>query len=208
MTQSVRRRLAPEERRNHLLDCARQIVLDQGLSTLTMERLASEAGVSNPLIYKYFDTRLQLLQELLIREHKAFQQSFTESEPRVGSYRDVLRGYVDINFRQFAGGDVLGILLGQADVSQVLKDRERARHAPFLINELAHEFNIAKSLAEKILVLSSGASLAAAEHYSRVGGDREAQIDQTVAFIFGGIQQILKARPSDDLISAAAYSPR
>lgn len=197
MTQSVRRRLAPEERRNHLLDCARQIVLDQGLSTLTMERLASEAGVSNPLIYKYFDTRLQLLQELLIREYKAFQQSFTESEPRVGSYRDVLRGYVDINFRQFAGGDVLGILLGQADVNQVLKDRERARHAPFLINELAHEFNIAKSLAEKILVLSSGASLAAAEHYSRVGGDREAQIDQTVAFIFGGIQQILKARPSE-----------
>ena len=197
MTQSVRRRLAPEERRNHLLDCARQIVLDQGLSTLTMERLASEAGVSNPLIYKYFDTRLQLLQELLIREYKAFQQSFTESEPRVGSYRDVLRGYVDINFRQFAGGDVLGILLGQADVSQVLKDQERARHAPFLINELAHEFNIAKSLAEKILVLSSGASLAAAEHYSRVGGDREAQIDQTVAFIFGGIQQILKARPSE-----------
>ena len=197
MTQSVWRRLAPEERRNHLLDCARQIVLDQGLSMLTMERLASEAGVSNPLIYKYFDTRLQLLQELLIREYKAFQQSFTESEPRVGSYRDVLRGYVDINFRQFAGGDVLGILLGQADVSQVLKDRERARQAPFLINELAHEFNIAKSLAEKILVLSSGASLAAAEHYSRVGGDREAQIDQTVAFIFGGIQQILKARPSE-----------
>ena len=197
MTQSVRRRLAPEERRNQLLDCARQIVLDQGLSTLTMERLASEAGVSNPLIYKYFDTRLQLLQELLIREYKAFQQSFTESEPHVGSYRDVLRGYVDINFRQFAGGDVLGILLGQADVSQVLKDRERARHAPFLINELAHEFNIAKSLAEKILVLSSGASLAAAEHCSRVGGDREAQIDQTVAFIFGGIEQILKARPSE-----------
>ena len=82
-------------------------------------------------------------------------------------------------------------------MSQVLKDRERARHAPFLINELAHEFNIAKSLAEKILVLSSGASLAAAEHYSRVGGDREAKIDQTVAFIFGGIEQILKARPSE-----------
>ena len=195
MTQSVRRRLAPEERRNHLLDCARQIVLDQGLSTLTMERLASEAGVSNPLIYKYFDTRLQLLQELLIREYKAFQQSFTESEPRVGSYRDVLRGYVDINFRQFAGGELLGILLAQADVSQVIKDRARARHAPFFINELVHEFTIPKNLAEHILVLASGASLAAAEHYSRIGGDREEQIDQTVSFILGGIEQILNARP-------------
>lgn len=194
MTQFERRRLSPEERRNQLLDCARQVVLSQGLSTLTMERLATEAGVSNPLIYKYFDTRLQLLQELLIREYKAFQKSFAQSGPRVGSYRDVLRGYVDINFRQFAGGDVLGILLGQADVSQVLKDRERARYAPFFINELAQEFNIPKSLAEKILVLASGASLAAAEHYSRVGGDREGQIDQTVSFIFGGIEQILNAR--------------
>ena len=195
MTQSVRRRLSPEERRNQLLDCARQIVLERGLSTLTMERLASEAGVSHPLIYKYFDTRLQLLQELLVREYKAFQQSFTQAEPRVGGYREVLRGYVDINFRQFAGGELLGILLAQADVSQVIKDRERARHAPFLINQLVHEFEIPKNLAEHILVVASGASLAAAEHYSRIGGDREEQIDQTVSFILGGIDQILHARP-------------
>lgn len=197
MTQSVRRRLSPEERRSQLLDCARQIVLEQGLSTLTMERLATEAGVSNPLIYKYFDTRLQLLQELLVREYKAFLQSFVQSESRVGSYRDALRGYVEINFRQFAGGDVLGILLSQADVSQVIKDKERARYAPFFINELASEFDIPKGLAEKILVLSSGASIAAAEHYSRVGGDRDEQIDQTVSFILGGLQQILNARPAE-----------
>ena len=62
MNQRARRRLSPEDRRNQLLDCARQIILDHGLSTLTMERLATEAGVSNPLIYKYFDTRLHMLQ--------------------------------------------------------------------------------------------------------------------------------------------------
>ena len=120
-----------------------------------------------------------------------------QSDARVGSYNDALRGYVDVNFRQFAGGDVLGILLSQADVSQVIKDKERARYAPFFINELASEFDIPKVLAEKILVLASGASVAAAEHYSRAGGDREAQIDQTVSFIFGGIQQILSARSAE-----------
>ena len=62
MSQPVRRRLSPENRRNQLLDCARQVILEHGLSTLTMERLATQAGVSLPLIYKYFDTRLQLLQ--------------------------------------------------------------------------------------------------------------------------------------------------
>ena len=69
MNQPVRRRLSPEDRRNQLLDCARQIILDHGLSTLTMERVAAEAKVSNPLIYKYFDTRLQMLQALLAPEN-------------------------------------------------------------------------------------------------------------------------------------------
>jgi AcrR family transcriptional regulator len=31
-----------------------------------MEALAREADVSNPLIYKYFDTRRAVLQELLV----------------------------------------------------------------------------------------------------------------------------------------------
>ena len=54
MGQTTRRRLSPADRRNQLLDSARDIIVQQGLSTLTMEQLATEAGVSNPLIYKYF----------------------------------------------------------------------------------------------------------------------------------------------------------
>lgn len=195
MTQSVRRRLSPEDRRNQILDCARRVIVEHGLSTLTMERLAAQAGVSLPLIYKYFDTRLQLLQALLIREYKAFRKSFVAAETTHDSYRDALRGYVEVNFRQFSGGDILGILLGQADVRQVVDDRERSRYAPFFIKELANEFAIPPRLAEKIVVMASGASIAAAEHYNRVGGDRDAQIDQTVTFILGGIE-VLRAQAS------------
>ena len=195
MTQSVRRRLSPEDRRNQILDCARQVILEHGLSTLTMERLAAQAGVSLPLIYKYFDTRLQMLQALLIREYKAFRKSFVAAETTHGSYRDALRGYVDVNFRQFSDGDILGILLGQADVRKVVDDRARSRSAPFFIKELANEFAIPPRLAEKIVVMASGASIAAVEHYNRVGGDRDAQIDQTVTFILGGIE-VLRAQAS------------
>ncbi len=196
MTQSVRRRLSPEDRRNQILDCARQVILEQGLSTLTMDRLAAQAGVSLPLIYKYFDTRLQLLQTLLIREYKAFRKSFVAAKTTPGSYRDALRGYVDVNFRQFSDGDILGILLGQADVRKVVDDRARSRSAPFFIKELANEFAIPPRLAEKIVVMASGASIAAAEHYNRVGGDRDAQIDQTVTFILGGIEVLRAQAPN------------
>ena len=196
MAPSVRRRLSPEDRRNQLLDCARSVIVNQGLSGLTMEKLATVAGVSNPLIYKYFDTRLQVLQELLVREYTAFRKSITQHTEDVASYREAVRGYVDINFQQFAGGDALSILLGQPDVRQAIEAQEKSRHAPFFIKELAKEFKIRRGLAQKILVLASGASIAAAEHHGRFGGNREQQIDQTVAFIFGGIEQLLSAESS------------
>ena len=193
MPEPRRRRLSPEARRSQLLDCARDIVLKHGLSTLTMDRLANEAGVSLPLIYKYFETRLKVLQELLIRENAAFRSSVLQSHSRKSSYREAVRAYVEINFRQFSGGDVLSVLFNQPDVRRVLETEELPRQAPFLIRQLADEYNIPKRLAEKIIVLASGASLAAAEHYGRYGGDREAQIAQTVTFIFGGIDNLLNA---------------
>ena len=63
-----RTRLSPECRRYQLLDTARDLLLKKGFSGFTMDTLAFEAGVSNPLIYKYFDTRLELLQGLWARE--------------------------------------------------------------------------------------------------------------------------------------------
>lgn len=192
MTQPIRRRLAPEARRNQLLDSAQHIIVQHGLSTLTMEMLATEAGVSNPLIYKYFDTRLQVLQELLDREFTAFRKSINERTENVGSYREAMRGYVDINFRQYANGDVLSILMGQPDVRLAVEEKEKSRIAPFFIKELAQEYEIPRRLAQSIVALASGASIAAAQNYSRFGGNREEQIDQAVAFIFGGIEQLLR----------------
>ena len=71
MSSKKRTRLSPEGRRNQLLDSARDLLLQEGFSGFTMDALASEAGVSNPLIYKYFDTRLVLLQDLWEREYES-----------------------------------------------------------------------------------------------------------------------------------------
>lgn len=191
MTQPARRRLTPEARRNQILDCAQRVIVREGLSTLTMERLAKEAEVSNPLIYKYFETRLQVLQELLVREFQAFRKSVAQDVSGNNSYREAVRSYVDINFRQFAGGNVLSILLGQPDVRQAVEAEEKSRHAPFFVNQLAKEYKIRRRLAEQIIAMASGASIAAAEHHGRYGGDRATQIEQAVDFIFGGIEQLL-----------------
>lgn len=157
-----------------------------------MEALAVEAGVSNPLIYKYFDTRQQILHELLAREYAAFRGTVKARLQGLTDYREIVRVYVDTNFRQFADGNIITILLGQADIRQAIGRREQVTSGHAFVAELAREYGIDKRLAEPIVVMASGASLAAAEHYSRHGGDREALIDQTVEFIFGGIDSSLR----------------
>ena len=91
MLKEKRLRLAPKERRNQLLDCARDIILSRGFSSLTMEAVAKEAEVSNPLIYKYFDTRLALLQELLGRELIRFYGEIKVKLEQAETYDDIVR---------------------------------------------------------------------------------------------------------------------
>lgn len=190
MSEPARRRLSPEDRRNQLLDCARDIVVSKGLSSLTMEVLASKAGVSNPLIYKYFDTRRQILEQLLVRELKTFRRSMRERLRGLHDYREIVRVYVDINFQQFDRGNIVNILLSQPDIREAVANETRHSSGLLFVKELAAEYQVSSSLAEKIVVLASGASIAAAEHQSRFGGDRERLIDQTVEFIFAGIERL------------------
>ncbi len=190
MSEPARRRLSPEDRRNQLLDCAQDIIVSRGLSSLTMEGLAAAAGVSNPLIYKYFDTRKQILAELLVRELKAFRRLMLEQLRDLENYRDIVRVYVDINFQQFDRGNVVSILLSQPDIREAVANETRQASGPLFVKELAAEYQIPASLAEKLVVLASGASIAAAEHQSRFGGDREQLIEQTVEFIFAGIERL------------------
>jgi AcrR family transcriptional regulator len=51
---ATRRRLAPEDRRRHLIETALQVFAQQRYDETELEHVASEAGVQRPLIYHYF----------------------------------------------------------------------------------------------------------------------------------------------------------
>lgn len=63
-----RTRLAPEARRDQLLDIAAAVITDEGMAAMTMDRVAERAEVSKALVYRYFNNRSGLLLELYERE--------------------------------------------------------------------------------------------------------------------------------------------
>ena len=195
MGQTKRTRLSPEERRIQLLDSAKTLILAKGLSSFTMEGLAREAGVSNPLVYKYFDTRLSLLQALLKKESRQFNSQLEDQVLQARNHDELLTTFVSANFMQFSSSNIIYVLREDPDVFSVIAEAERQQHratARFLVKTLADQFTITTQQAEQLVVLASGASQTAAAHYNRYGGERDIMIADTVRFIRGGMNTLAK----------------
>ena len=60
----VRQRLTREERRKQLIDVAWHIIREEGTDALTLGYLATQAGVTKPVVYDHFDSRSGLFATL------------------------------------------------------------------------------------------------------------------------------------------------
>lgn len=61
------RKLPKQERREQLLDCAQEMVREEGTEALTLARVAQRAGVTKPVAYDHFGTREALMIALFRR---------------------------------------------------------------------------------------------------------------------------------------------
>ena len=191
MNGKKRIRLSPEGRRNQLLDSARDLIQDQGFSGFTMEALATEAGVSNPLVYKYFDTRLELLQELWTREYERYNRNVREQLTKAENFEDIVRLFVNLNFTELSLGEITHILGSQPELREVTKAKQKSNHGKtgrFLVNTVEEMYHLTPSQATHLVVLASGASIEAARHYARYGGSRKKMVEDTVNFILNGAE--------------------
>ena len=186
-----RTRLSPEGRRNQLMDTARDLLLKKGFSGFTMDALAFAAGVSTPLIYKYFDTRLELLQELWAREYDSYARSVREELSEAEDFEDVVRVFVNLNFKQLTQGGIAHILAEQPEIHEVTKGRQKDNLRStglFLVTSVEEMYHLTPSQAGHVIALASGASIESARHYARYGGSPKKMVEDTVRFILNGVE--------------------
>ncbi|MFT5691883.1 MAG: AcrR family transcriptional regulator [Oceanicoccus sp.] len=169
-----RTRLSPADRHTQLLDVTQSLILEYGLNNFTMEALATAAGVSNPLVYKYFDTRLELFQTLLLREFQRFNKQLVLEINKASNFDEVVKIVVTVNFdQQSNNGNIVQLLQNHADVEAILKTtRTRHKMAKFLVSEISERYSLTTKQAESATVMASGSSVAAAKHYKQYGGNR------------------------------------
>lgn len=82
MTTGVRRRMGVEERRQQLIGVALELFSQRSPDEVSIDEIASAAGISRPLVYHYFPGKLSLYEAALKRASEDLATRFVE--PREG----------------------------------------------------------------------------------------------------------------------------
>jgi AcrR family transcriptional regulator len=103
-------RLPRSERREHLLDVAAQLILEKGIEAVTMEGVATAAGVSKGLGYAYFANSGTLLRALLNREVRKLNDRVFSAFGKEDDFEARLRAVIHAWFDHI---EEQGVLMGR-----------------------------------------------------------------------------------------------
>lgn len=202
-TEIAKRRFSPEIRRSMILDSAAEMVDHEGISQVSMERVAQYADISKSLIYKYFDNITEIMRELLDRELSALRQAQFSAAEEAGTFEDMVRGVTKVYLRHIQKrGSLVEQLLsdptiaGLADVA--VQGRETA--AEYFAKIVQEHFYIPMETAHAVTHLSFGVPVAAGSYLLHQNADIDELEDITVSMIIGTIngardEYMIRKRP-------------
>jgi AcrR family transcriptional regulator len=79
----VRRRLAPEQRREEVLDIAARVFAEKGYRAANVTDIVERAGIGRGTFYLYFDSKQDVFLELIERYFSEFEELLTENQTRL-----------------------------------------------------------------------------------------------------------------------------
>jgi len=184
--------MAPEARRDLILDVTAQLVTIEGVSAVSMERVGREAEISKALVYNYFPSRNLLLQALLMRENRAYQiqqikaaETATDLETMV---RATTRAYLD---QVAAKGVLIERLMGEPAIAEAMGEIEligRQQSIDYLLSRINANKALSEPLARMMVEVGLGITGAGGAYLDRTGCDIDLLEDMVVDMILASLR--------------------
>jgi AcrR family transcriptional regulator len=90
--------MSPEQRREHLIDAALEVILERGYARISIEAIARAAGITRPVVYDHFPNLNRLLHAVIEREERISLEQLAHvvpEDPDGERPRDLLAGGVE-----------------------------------------------------------------------------------------------------------------
>ncbi len=190
-----RTRLSPERRKDLILDQVAEIVASEGVSSLSMDRIGREAGISKSLVYAYFPTIKDILQTLLRREYQRLRDLQDEAAQSAETFEQLVRR-VTTTYLTYMDerGLILDRLAAEPHIAEVSDPTEFSRETAVkhLAKIVYDNFGIDMEIALPAVDISFGMPAAAGHYLIRNEVNRQTIEDITVAMIIGSIEALAK----------------
>jgi AcrR family transcriptional regulator len=190
----VRRRLTPQVRREQILDETARVILDEGMSAVSMEGVARGAKISKGLVYAYFPNRTDLLSALLLREYGHFQEHGRRLLAEAGGFQESVRATTAAYLEHVAArGPLIDRLMNEPEVALAMERvdaRERRTTASYFGHQIAREYDLPEALGQTVAELLMGLSGAAGNHVRQTDADPEQTLDLVCTMIFAALRAV------------------
>ncbi|HEY0817411.1 MAG TPA: TetR/AcrR family transcriptional regulator [Rhizobacter sp.] len=200
------RRMSPEARREQILDSAVAYIVERGLSTFTLENVAQQAGVSKPLVYKYFTRREDMLKAVLEREYVYLGRHKLDVLPDDVPMEPLIRASNRNAFNYlYERGPVMRLLASDRSVAELVHQRERNERTAItehFIKRLMKTYGVPKEVAFICTVMTVNAPILSSRTLKRAGISAEQAAQVWSDFAMGGWHALqaqhapAKARPA------------
>lgn len=141
-----RTRLSPQARADQILEQTADLIQREGLSAVTMERLAKDSGISKGLVYNYFPSRDALLAALLHKEQSQLRDRGMAEALRVDTFEALIEGTTRIYLEQTHDrGAVIMPLLADPSVARLMEEalrEERDRTIRYFVRAARREYGL------------------------------------------------------------------
>jgi len=144
------RRHAPDEKRKRILDCALAVFTERGFHQITMDEIAAESGVAKGTVYRYFKSKEDLLDQLLVSTSQMIVQRFSKTFSGSQNVLDEIEVFI-VDWLQFISDNHALYRLIQAE-GIIPHSGRRAKFYEYLMSN----FPMAK---ERIVALNAAGEL-------------------------------------------------
>ena len=136
---AARTRLSPEERREQLLRVASDIISADGVDSVRIPYVAAAAGVTRPVVYKFFPNRHELIKGVLedFREDYSRRVPNVEEPDQEADVATTARAFIDaacdtIEVRGSGGWQLLRSVGPDPEITAISKEFRRQLVQPWL----------------------------------------------------------------------------
>ena len=195
-------RLPRDERRGQLLVAASEIFVDRGYHAAGMDEIADRAGVSKPVLYQHFSSKLELYLAVLGRHVENLVSGVRQALRTTTDNRQRLRAAVQAFF-DFIEHDSQGYRLifenTVSGVGQVTQQVDGATEACIdaVFDLISRDSGLDPYRARMIAVGLVGLSQVSARYWLEADRpiSKEDAVDGTVLLAWGGLSHVPLARP-------------